>query len=46
MNISLYDFEKSLIKDGNETTSKSLTDEEINNKYFDRKLGLLQKMVL
>lgn len=35
MNIRLYDFEKSLIKDGNEATSKYLTDEEINNKYSD-----------
>lgn len=35
MYIKLYDFEKSLIKDGNEATSKYLTDEEINNKYSD-----------
>ena len=35
MNIRLYDFEKSLIKDGNEADNKYLTDEEINNKYSE-----------
>jgi hypothetical protein len=35
MNIGLYDFEKSLIKDGNEAPTKCLTDEEINKKYSE-----------
>lgn len=35
MDIGLYDFEKNLIKDGNEAISKCLTDEEINKKYSE-----------